>query len=176
MKHKEWHHLSYHLLFALVPEVKLSSPEQRASLVRCLHDEAADAKWCVEAAACLMDHLHLVVSTGDDITMTKIVRLLKTRVAKCAREAGICSGRRFWQPGCFAITTSASEAEELRRFLATQDAVHSAISLGEEVRRLARRAGISQRKALPFLTNGTKQKSRSKPRTKSASEEMLHAA
>jgi REP element-mobilizing transposase RayT len=176
MKQKHWLRLSYHLILAFAPEGTLSSPEHRALIERSLLENASDAKWRVEAAACLMDHLHIVVSTGDNITMTTLVRLLKTRVAKCARESGICSGRRFWQPGSFAISTSSSEVEELRRFLATQDTVHSAISLGEEVRRLARKAGISQRQALPFLTNGTKPRSRAKPRATFVSEEMLHAA
>lgn len=175
MKRKHWLRLSYHLILAFAAEVKLSSPEHRAFIDHSLLENASDAKWRVHAAACTIDHLHLLVSTGDDSTMTTVVRLLKTRIATCAREAGIYSGRRFWQTGSLAISTSASEAEELRHFLATQDAVHRAITLCEEVRRLARKAGIPQRKALPFLKNEGTRKTPSKPRAKAPLQETPHA-
>ena len=170
MKRKEWLRLSYHLIFAFVAELKLSSPEHCALIECCLQEDTADAKWRVEAAACTTDHIHLLVSTCDDITMTKLIRLLKTRVAKCAQEAGIYSGRKFWQPGSFAISTSASEAKELCQCIATQDTLHSTWSLGDEVRRLARNAGMSRRKALPFLKSGTTKKYPATRRAESASQ------
>ena len=66
------------------------------------------------------DHVHLVVRTRPDISVSELVRLVKANSSKWANERGGSTGRFAWQEGYGAFSVSFSQLPALREYVRNQ--------------------------------------------------------
>ena len=87
------------------------------------------------------DHVHLLVDLLATHILAHSVRELKKASSKWMREKGNIAGFA-WQEGYAAFTVSASGMEQVKDYVANQEAHHRERSFLDELRILLRKSGV----------------------------------
>lgn len=88
------------------------------------------------------DHLHLLISQPATISMSEILRVLKTNSSKWVHESRSDYSSFGWQTGYSAFSVSQSNREAVERYIRDQEERHRKISFREELIELLKRHGI----------------------------------
>jgi REP-associated tyrosine transposase len=90
------------------------------------------------AAGGMPDHVHLLVSLGRTIAVAEAVRIVKSNSSAWIHDE--IGDRAFqWQDGYGAFAVSYSNLEQVKLYLANQEAHHCKVSFQEEFREFLRR-------------------------------------
>ena len=88
------------------------------------------------------DHVHLLLSLPTGLSITDLMRTVKTRSSKWIHET-MSGARSFaWQPGCGAFSVSESNVEQVKQYIADQEEHHRKVSFMEECLMLLRKHSI----------------------------------
>jgi REP element-mobilizing transposase RayT len=74
----------------------LNKDEIRTALAKVGRDLEIGNSWYVRTAVVMPDHLHLLISLGQEVALPAVVRLFKGRTAPALRQAAL-----GWQPAYF---------------------------------------------------------------------------
>jgi REP element-mobilizing transposase RayT len=89
------------------------------------------------------DHVHLLVSLRPAISISELVRVVKTNSCRWVHEQ-YPERRRFgWESGYGAFSVSGSKAAHVRDYITSQQERHRRISFQEEFASLLRKHGIA---------------------------------
>ena len=88
------------------------------------------------------DHVHLLVSMPPAISVADLLRVLKTNSCRWVHEQFPERNRFGWQAGYGAFTVSSSRLEDVRGYIAKQQAQHQRVSFQEEFLALLKRHGL----------------------------------
>jgi REP element-mobilizing transposase RayT len=89
------------------------------------------------------DHVHLLVSLRPAISISELVRVVKTNSCRWVHEQ-YPERRRFgWESGYSAFSVSGSKAAHVREYIASQQERHRRISFREEFASLLRKHGLA---------------------------------
>jgi REP element-mobilizing transposase RayT len=89
------------------------------------------------------DHVHLLAGFGADMSVAKMLQLLKANSSKWMNERTGRPGGFAWQAGYGAFSVSESKVPEVRTYILGQEEHHRTISFEEEFRTLLRKHGLS---------------------------------
>jgi REP element-mobilizing transposase RayT len=93
------------------------------------------------AAGGMPDHVHLLVSLGRTVSVSEVVRLIKTNSSGWIHDE--LRLRDFqWQTGYGAFAVSYSNVEVVQQYLAKQEEHHRVRTFEDEFRELLRRHGL----------------------------------
>ena len=88
------------------------------------------------------DHVHLLLSLPAGESIAALLRVLKTNSSRWVHEQ-FPERRRFaWQTGYGAFTVSGSRLEDVRSYIASQEAHHHKVSFQDEFLALLKRHGM----------------------------------
>jgi putative transposase len=85
------------------------------------------------------NHVHIVFHLPPKLALTKAVILLKANSSKWRGEQGI---KFSWQEGYGAFSVSASNLDQVTRYIRNQEAHHRKTSFEDEFRALLRKHGV----------------------------------
>ena len=88
------------------------------------------------------DHVHLLAKLKSDISVTEMVRLVKSNSSKWVNESIDPTGRFEWQTGYGAFSVSESQARKVRTYIQTQESHHAKVSFRDELITLLKKHGI----------------------------------
>ena len=88
------------------------------------------------------DHVHLLISAGQQTSVADLIRVVKTNSSKWVHETFPAKAGFAWQPGYAAFTVSQSNTEQVRRYLAGQEEHHRRVSFDEEFVAFLDRHGV----------------------------------
>jgi hypothetical protein len=88
------------------------------------------------------DHVHLLTKQPATISMSDLMRTLKTNSSRWVHETWPSESSFAWQTGYGAFSVSQSNADAVREYIANQEAHHRTISFQEEFVRFLKRHGI----------------------------------
>ena len=94
-----------------------------------------------ESIGGVSDHVHLLVGLRATHRLADVLRELKSVSSGWAHEE-IGLGNFAWQEGYGAFTVSASQREEIRRYIDQQEKHHRTRTFREEYLELLRRSGV----------------------------------
>jgi REP element-mobilizing transposase RayT len=89
------------------------------------------------------DHAHLLISSSPTIALSELMRLLKTNSSKWIHETFSELSDFAWQTGYAAFSVSASNREQVERYIANQEEHHKTVTFQEEFIAFLTRHGIS---------------------------------
>jgi REP element-mobilizing transposase RayT len=79
------------------------------------------------------DHVHMLVRLPSALSIAKAVEIVKTNSSRWIHEQRVLHRTFSWQSGYAAFSVSESNAEDVSRYIANQEAHHQKISFQEEL-------------------------------------------
>lgn len=135
--------LQYHLVFSTKHRAPLISPALRDELYAYLGGILRHQKGVLLAAGGMPDHVHLLAGFGADMSVAKMLQLLKANSSKWVNERTGRPGGFAWQIGYGAFSVSESKIAEVRAYILNQEEHHKTVSFEQEFQMLLRKHGIS---------------------------------
>jgi putative transposase len=89
------------------------------------------------------DHVHLLLSLPATESLADLLRVLKTNSSRWVHEQFPAHTRFGWQPGYAAFTVSTSRREDVRVYIAAQQAHHRKVSFQEEFVTFLQKNGLA---------------------------------
>ncbi len=78
----------------------------------------------IDCLNCVEDHIHILISLGNEQTISKIVMLIKGESSYWINKQQLISEKFEWQTEYFAISVSESVLPKVRSYIANQEEHH----------------------------------------------------
>lgn len=88
------------------------------------------------------DHVHLYVRCKADVSISDLMRIVKSKSSRWMHESFADLGAFAWQEGYTAFSVSRSQEDAVRTYIRNQRAHHARRDLKEELRRLLEAHGV----------------------------------
>jgi REP-associated tyrosine transposase len=132
--------LHYHVVFSTKHRRLLLHDESLARMHSYLGGIIRGMNGVAEIVGGVADHVHMLLSLRPVHCLADVMRDLKKESTNWAKAE---LDRRFsWQEGYAAFTVSPTVTEEVRKYIANQEAHHAKRSFVDELKELLRSAGI----------------------------------
>ena len=132
--------LHYHLVFGTKNHEALISSSWRDRFYAYLGGVIRTLDGAPEAIGGVADHVHLLVGLRATHTLADVLRELKSVSSKWVHEE-MGDPSFAWQEGYGAFTVSASQLENVRRYIQQQEEHHRTRTFREEYLALLQRSG-----------------------------------
>jgi REP element-mobilizing transposase RayT len=134
-----WTQLHYHLVFGTKLRQPLITPDLEEKLYPFLGGIARDQRCSLLAVGGMNDHVHLLVRSRPDLSVSDLMRHLKGRSSKWANENGHVL---YWQEAYGAFAVSKSGLNEVEAYIRSQPAHHERMTFKDEFEMFLTRNGI----------------------------------
>jgi putative transposase len=131
--------LLYHIVFSTKDREPLVTPELRSELYPYVGGILRAQGIVLLEIGGMPDHIHLVIRTRPDFSISGTVRLVKANSSKWANERPGRTGRFAWQAGYGAFSVSCSQCPTVLRYVRDQEAHHRKRTFQEEFVEFLRR-------------------------------------
>jgi REP element-mobilizing transposase RayT len=121
-----------HLVFAVEGRQNLIRPEHNDELQKYIIGIVSGQKQKLIAINNMPDHLHLLVGLKPDLSLSDLVRDVKSNSSKFINERRWLAGRFSWQEGFGAFSYSRSQLGTVIRYIENQQKHHAKKSFREE--------------------------------------------
>ena len=91
-----------------------------------------------------LEHIHCLISLGNDQTLEKIMQLIKGESSFWINKNNLTEKKFQWQDEYFVASVSESNLERVRRYIAKQEEHHSKVPFENEFNQLLLRAGFQR--------------------------------
>ena len=91
-----------------------------------------------------IEHIHCLISLGNDQTLEKIMQLIKGESSFWINKNQLTKTKFGWQDEYFVASVSESNLEKVRRYIAKQEEHHSKVPFENEFDQLLLRAGFQR--------------------------------
>jgi len=136
--------LHHHLIFSTGNRVPLISAEVQPRLFEYIGGILRAESSVLEAAGDMADHVHLLVSLDERLSISEALRVIKAGSSRWIHETFPDSLSGFaWQAGYGAFAVSYSHREKVRAYLARQAEHHRKMTFQEEFIAYLQRHGIA---------------------------------
>jgi REP element-mobilizing transposase RayT len=88
------------------------------------------------------DHVHLLLSIPATVSIADMLRVLKANSSRWVHEQFPKRKRFGWQAGYGAFTVSGSRLDDVKSYIASQEAHHHRVSFQEEFLTLLKKHGL----------------------------------
>ncbi len=88
------------------------------------------------------DHVHVLCNLSRTVTISGLVEEAKTGSSKWMKEQGAAGRDFYWQGGYGSFSVSQSNVEQVRAYVAGQEAHHRQVTFQDEFRVLCRKHGV----------------------------------
>jgi putative transposase len=133
--------LHYHLVFGTKDHATVIAPAWRGDLHAFMGGIVRTLDGVPEAVGGVSDHVHLLVGLRATHCLADVLRELKAVSSRWVHETP--GARLFaWQEGYGAFTVSASQRDEVRRYIENQKAHHRTRTFRDEYLELLQRSGV----------------------------------
>jgi len=128
-----------HIIFSTKDRRDLIPKELLSTLWKYLAGIGRNHRIPILAAGGTRNHVHVLVALPTDVTIAKVVQVLKANSSRWIGEHGIAFA---WQEGYGAVSVSPSHVAQVRRYIARQEQHHARRSFEDEFIALLRKTGI----------------------------------
>jgi putative transposase len=134
--------LLVHVVFSTKHRVPSIEKDRRDSLQGYIGGVARQEGAILLEAGGMPDHIHLLIKLHADLSVARLVRLIKSNSSRWLNQQSGRTGRFEWQTGYGAFSVSESRINGLRSYIRRQEEHHARMSFPEELVLLLRRHHI----------------------------------
>lgn len=113
-----------HIVFAVEGRQNLIAKENRDRLHKYITGIVKERGQKLLAIFCMPDHAHILVAITPSISLSDLVRDIKSGSSKFINESGWVRGRFNWQDGFGAFSYSKSQIDDVVRYILNQEQHH----------------------------------------------------
>ena len=135
-------HLVYHVVFSTKHRDPLITATLRDELYKYIGGIIRGEGGKLLEIGGVTDHVHIVAKSKADVSVARLLRLIKANSSKWANERPKRNGRFGWQTGYAAFSISESQISKVRAYVRNQERHHRRLSFKDELVVLLRKHGI----------------------------------
>ena len=124
--------LLFHTVFSTKERRRLLSKGFRSHLFRYISGKADKNNFKTIKSGGTDDHIHVLLSLGPDLSVSKAVQLLKGNSSKWIHDNFPYLNLFSWQEGYGAFTVSKSQVGIIQKYITNQEEHHKKMSFEEE--------------------------------------------
>ena len=121
-----------HFIWATKNRAHLITPELKRQLLPHIKENCFNKGIYLDTLNCVSDHIHLLVSLGNEQTIAKIVQLIKGESSFWINRSELVKQKFEWQDEYIALSVSESGIEKVRRYIASQEEHHKTKTFAQE--------------------------------------------
>ena len=145
--------LYVHIVFSVKGRQFLISKQHKETLHQYITRIITNKKQTVIRINSMSDHIHILVGLTPDISVSDLVRDIKSNSSKFINSNGWVVGRFEWQSGFAAFTYSESQLDTVVNYIKNQEEHHSRMTFNEEYLALLKRFNVDYNPKYVFDTD-----------------------
>lgn len=135
--------LFVHIVFTVKGRVNLIKEPFRNKIEKYIAGIIANKKQKLYAIYCMPDHIHLLVSISPSISVSDLVRDIKSSSSSFISSNKWVMGKFSWQEGFGAFSYSKSQVKNVVNYILTQPEHHKKQSFKQEYLELLKKYDVS---------------------------------
>jgi putative transposase len=120
------------LVFAVGNRLCLIHESHRESLQKYITGIVTNRRCKLISIYCMPNHCHIFIGLNPEISVSNLVRDIKTGSTRYINDRNWYHGRYFWQRGYGAFSYSRSQIKNVASYIETQPAHHKKLTFREE--------------------------------------------
>jgi putative transposase len=132
-----------HLVFAVGNRLCLIDEPYREDLQKYMTGIVSNRKSKLLSIYCMPNHCHLFVGLNPDISVSSLVRDIKTGSTRYINDQKWYRGKYFWQNGYGGFSYSKSQIKTVARYIENQPSHHKKMTFKEEYLSFLKKFDIS---------------------------------
>lgn len=121
-----------HFIWATKGRQPLITPELKTALLSHIKENSIKKGIYIDCLNCVKDHIHLLVSLGNEQTISKVAMLIKGESSFWVNQQKIVRNKFEWQDDYIALSVSESGMAKVRQYIANQEVHHKVKTFAEE--------------------------------------------
>ena len=121
-----------HYIWSTKNREHLISKELKPLLLKHIKENSIKKEIFLDSLNCVSDHIHLLVSLGNEQTISKIAMLIKGESSFWVNKQQIIKPKFEWQEEYIALSVNYSAADKVRMYIANQEEHHKKITFAME--------------------------------------------
>ncbi len=121
-----------HLIWATKKRERLIFGELKSSLLHHIKENSRKTGIFIDTLNCVSDHIHLLISLGNEQSVAKTVMLIKGESSFWVNKQKLLPTKFEWQDEYIALSVSYSAVDKVRGYILNQESHHQKKSFSEE--------------------------------------------
>ncbi len=131
------------LVFAVQGRLNLINEKYREQLEKYISGIIINKNSKIIAIYCNPDHIHILIGLHPTISVSDMVKYIKSNSSKWINEQKWFTGRFMWQEGFGAFTYSKSQLSSVINYILNQPQHHKKLTFKDEYRNFLKKFGIN---------------------------------
>ena len=127
-----------HLVWTTKKRAPILTYETRLNVQKHIIYNAVKKKIFIEVINGHLDHIHCLISLGNDQKLSEVVRLIKGESSHWINKQNLIHGKFAWQEEFYAMSVSESNRFKVIRYIKNQDKHHKKKTFQEEYEEIIR--------------------------------------
>jgi len=121
-----------HIIWSTKNRSKIITKNLKPLLIQHIKSNAIKKGIFIDTVNCTTDHIHFLISLGNDQSVSKIVQLIKGESSHWVNETNFIKGKFEWQDDYIALSVSKSILDKVRNYIDNQEEHHHTKTYLEE--------------------------------------------
>jgi putative transposase len=139
-----WINVWLHFVWATKNHYPFLTNEIRPKLFQHIREYGRSKGIHIDHINGYVDHVHCLISLGNDQTLEKIMQLIKGESSFWINKSGLMKQKFSWQDEYFVVSVNPSSLGAVRRYVAKQDEHHKKVLFKQEFDDFLIRAGFQR--------------------------------
>ncbi|NWF88459.1 MAG: IS200/IS605 family transposase [Ignavibacteriaceae bacterium] len=132
-----------HAVWGTKNHERVLSKGVRSKLFQHIRENAKEKQIYIDFINGDMEHVHCLLALNADLTIAKVIQLIKGEAAFWANKNSLVKPRLEWADEYFAVSVSESMIDKVRDYIKNQEEHHRKMTFKEEYEKFASKYGFS---------------------------------
>lgn len=131
-----------HVVWGTKNHERILSKDVRKQLFQHIRENAKGKQIYIDFINGDLDHIHCLLTLNADMTIAKVVQLIKGEAAYWANKNFLLKSKLEWADEYFAVSVSESMLSKVREYIKNQEEHHKRVSFKNEYEEFIKKFGF----------------------------------
>jgi putative transposase len=131
-----------HLIFSTKNREKIITKELKTKLLAHIKENSITKNIFIICLNCVNDHIHILISLGNDQTISKVAQLIKGESSFWINKNKLTSKKFEWQDDYIAVSVSESILDKVVAYINNQEEHHKRKTFADEYEEFVKKYGF----------------------------------
>jgi len=133
-----------HSIWSTKNRVKIINKSLKPILLQHIKENAKSKEIYIDTINCVEEHVHAVISLPNDLSVSKVMMLIKGESSYWVNSEGLSMYKFEWQDEYIAISVSESILPKVREYIKNQEEHHRMKTFDEEYKEFILKYGFTK--------------------------------
>jgi len=131
-----------HAVWGTKNHVRILNKEVRRQLFEHIRENAKDKQIYIDFINGDMEHIHCLLALNADMTIAKVIQLIKGEAAFWANKNSLLKTKLEWADEYLAVSVSESMLDKVRDYIKNQEEHHKKMTFKDEYDKFIKKFGL----------------------------------